>query len=50
MPITRELAGSSEFYPAATHMDNMNTAIARRQQVQVQKEIDMGLRKFNFNK
>lgn len=49
MPITRELAGSSEFYPAASHMDNMNTAIARQQQVQAQKEIDMGLRKFNFN-
>ncbi len=49
MPVTRELAGSSEFYPAATHMDNMNTAMARKQQVQLQKERDMGLRKFNFD-
>lgn len=48
MPITRPLAGSSEYYPAATHMDNTNTAMARQQQVQTQKEVDMGLRKFNF--
>lgn len=48
MPVTRELAGSAEFYPAATHMDNMNTAMARERQVQLQKERNMGIRKFNF--
>ena len=48
MPITRQLAGSAEFYPAATHMDNMNTALARQRQVQIQKELDMGIRKTNF--
>lgn len=49
MPITRIMAGSTEYYSANDHMDNTNQAIARQKQAQVQKEIDMGIRKTNFS-
>lgn len=50
MPITRNMAGSSEFYPAATHMDNYNTAMAAQKQEQVRQEIITGARKTTFNR
>lgn len=49
MPITNPLAGSSEFYPAGTHMDNLNTAMAAERQNEIQRQMNLGVRKTNFN-
>ena len=49
MPVTREMAGSSEFYPAATHMDNLNTAMTAERQNEIQRQMNLGVRKTNFN-
>ena len=50
MPITRNMAGSTEYYPAATHMDNYNTAMAAQKQEQVRQEMITGARKTTFNR
>lgn len=49
MPITRQMAGSSEFYPAATHMDNFNTAMNAERANQIKREMNLGSRKTNFD-
>ena len=50
MPITRNMAGSTEYYPAASHMDNYNTAMAAQKQEQVRQELITGARKTTFNR
>lgn len=50
MPITRNMAGSTEYYPAAMHMDNYNTAMAAQKQEQVRQEMITGARKTTFNR
>lgn len=48
MPITRNMAGSSEFYSAGTHMDNLNTAMANERQEQIKQEMITGARRTTF--
>lgn len=48
MPVTRNMAGSTEYYPAASHMDNYNTAMAAQRQDQIRQEIQTGVRKTTF--
>ena len=48
MPITRQLAGSAEYYPAASHMDNLNTALNNERTNQIKRDMAVGNRKFNF--
>lgn len=48
MPVTRNMAGSTEYYPAASHMDNYNTAMAAQRQGQIRQEIQTGVRKTTF--
>ena len=50
MPLTRNMAGSTEYYPAASHMDNYNTAMAAQKQEQVRQELITGARKTTFNR
>ena len=48
MPVTRNMAGSTEYYPAASHMDNYNTAMAAQRQDQIRQEMQTGVRKTTF--
>lgn len=48
MPVTRSMAGSTEYYPAASHMDNYNTAMAAQRQDQIRQEMQTGVRKTTF--
>lgn len=48
MPVTRNMAGSTEYYPAASHMDNYNAAMAAQRQDQIRQEMQTGVRKTTF--
>lgn len=48
MPVTRNMAGSTEYYPAASHMDNYNTAMAAQRQDRIRQEMQTGVRKTTF--
>ena len=48
VPIIRTMGGSKEYYPAATHMHNMQTYAQREWEAQVQREVETDQRQFNW--
>ena len=48
VPIIRTMGGSKEYYPAASHMHNMQTYAQREWEAQVQREVETDQRQFNW--
>ena len=48
VPIRLKLAGANEYYPAASHMNNMQTEALNARNAQIQQQVDTNTRKFNW--
>lgn len=48
IPIRLKLAGSNEYYPAATHMNNMQTAAMNERDAAIQQRMDSNKGNFNW--
>ena len=48
MPILNEMAGAVQYYPKATHMDNMHTYMDNQRDLEIQNQVRTGQRNFNW--